>query len=133
MASEKWKRCKEDNQFLISSWGRIFSLKTKQFIKPYVHNSRVNKYLRVSLGTKKYMVHVLVAMNFKRREYEQLLIDFPNEKITVGHDDRNTLNPNLNNLTWETDSQNKEHSHRTSWVKFNGKEYKGKICYDNES
>lgn len=124
---EKWKKLKQDKNYLISNWGRIFSLKTEKFIRPYVHQSRSNKYLRVQLSGVKYMLHVLVAYNFKFREYEELKELYPDEKIQVGHDDRNTLNPASYNLTFETESQNKAHMHKTSFVTFGGKTYKGKL------
>ena len=125
MAKEKWKRLKEDNRYLISSWGRIFSLTSEKVIRPYIHKSRSNNYLRVCLREKKYMVHVLVAMNFKAKEYALIKALHPDKIIQVDHNDRNTLNCNVNNVSFLTESENKIHMHETNIIKFNGKIYRG--------
>jgi len=129
MGLEKWKRLKEDKSYLISSWGRIFSFKSKRMIRPYIHKSRCSNYLRVSLSNKKYMVHCLMGTNFKAKQLEILkknYEDFPATIFQVNHKDRNTLNPNENNIEWETETGNKIHMHETSIIKFGGKTYKGK-------
>jgi len=126
MAKEKWKRLKEEKEYLISSWGRIFSTKTERIMKPNLHQSRSNKYLRIELNKSKYMVHVLVASNFKAKQYLNLITLYPRCVIEVDHDDRNTLNPAASNVNWKTSSENKVHRHRTDIITFGGKTYKGK-------
>lgn len=127
MQKEKWKKLKEEKGYLISSWGRIFSLKTKRFIRYYIHNSRANKYLRVCLAEKKYMLHVLVANNFKHKQYKEIREKFPDAIIQANHDDRNTLNCNANNISFMTNIDNKKHLWETQNVTFGGKTYKGRI------
>lgn len=122
---EKWKKVKEEKGYLISSWGRVFSLKRKRILRPYLHESRANVYWRIELNSNKYMLHVLVALNYKRKQYEELKKISTNPQ--VGHNDRNTLNANATNLNWETDLQNKEHRHRTDIINFGGKTYKGQL------
>lgn len=127
MKKEKWKRLKEEKGYLISSWGRVFSTKTETMMRPYIHKSRANRYLRIGLPSAKFMVHVLVANNFKSKELENLKKLYPNENFQVNHLDRNTLNPNENNLSWETEGQNKSHRHETDVINFGGKTYKAKL------
>lgn len=95
--NEQWKVF-GNTEFLVSSWGRFYNSKTKSFIKPYIHKSRANVYLRVNLGRKKFMSHVLVAIHYVPK-------DCPS-KNQVEHDDNNTLNPNASNLRWVTQSEN---------------------------
>lgn len=99
LPNEQWTRLTYENQFLISSYGRIFCTKTKYFIRPYIHKSRANYYLRVNIGPKKYMLHVLVAKHF----VNYVSVDH----IEVDHLDGNTLNPAAYNLVWSTKSDNK--------------------------
>ena len=128
MRKEKWKRLVQEKGYLISNWGRIFSLKSERIMRPYVHNSRSNKYLRVSLSETKYMVHILVAMNFKQND--RIRIAKENNcsilELQVNHMDRNTLNPHYTNVEWITESDNKSHMHETNIITFGGKTYKGK-------
>lgn len=126
MQKEKWKRLKQNKQYLISSWGRTFSLKSKRLLRAYVHNSRNNYYLRINIDGKKYMVHYLVAYHFQYNNLIKICEEkkLPPEAIQVNHRDRNTLNCNNNNLEWTTEYENKVHMHDTSIIKFNGKFYK---------
>ena len=130
MNKEKWKRCVTEKGYLISSWGRIFSLRTERVLRPYIHKSRAGKYLRIELNGKKYMVHVLMGYTFKRKELKILkenYLEAPNMVFQVNHKDRNTLNCNLNNIEWETEMGNKIHMHETNIITFGGKTYKGKF------
>lgn len=116
---EEWQIVQQtpEKHFLISNYGRLFNTKTSKFIKSHVHNSRSGKYLRVNLGNKKFMVHVLVAKAF-----------IPNSQIEdtqVDHIDRNTLNCNANNLRWVSQSTNISHFHNSKKVKFGSTVYYG--------
>lgn len=122
--SEKWKRIKGEKGYLISSWGRVFSLETQRVLSPYIHKSRTSKYLRVSVNKRKFMVHVLVAIHFKHDEMIKVKKRFPHEELEVDHKDRNTLNPNVSNVRWVTRSQNVAFFHKNSSLEFNGKVYK---------
>lgn len=124
MSKEKWKRVHSQKDYLISSWGRVFSIKSKKMMKPQIHQSRSNKYLRIRIGGTNYMVHVLVAFHFKQKQFKELKLLYPNETYQVDHKDRNTLNPNLNNLDWVTERENKLLRYETDVFKFNGIEYK---------
>lgn len=94
MEQEKWVRTKWNGLFLISSWGRVYSLRRKKFIKPSLNNKG---YYMVNLGVKmtKY-VHRLVAEHF--------LNEIPG--YVVDHIDSNKLNNHYSNLRWVTHSEN---------------------------
>ena len=114
MLEETWKLLTNisHNEFAISNLGRIVHLKTQFFVRPYMHKSRGNYYLRVALGDKKYMVHVLVATMFK---------DKPGlEYVEVHHIDGNTLNPAATNVEWTTKNWNKTIAWHYRRVNFNG-------------
>lgn len=100
---EVWKPLPNigNNEFLVSSYGRVFNLNTKQFVKPYLHKSRCGIYLRHVFGRKKIMTHVMVATNFPE------LVPRPDLSCSqVDHDDSNTLNPAAYNLRWVSPGYN---------------------------
>jgi len=94
---ETWKNI-EHSDFYVSNWGRVWNIQTKKFIRAHVHKSRANYYLRVNLGKRKKMVHVLVASYF----HENVI----GAKAQVDHKDTNTLNNSATNLKWVTSSEN---------------------------
>ena len=129
LRKEKWKFLKQEKGYLISSWGRVFSLKTEKVLRPNIHQSRANKYLRIELNGNKYMLHILMGLNFHNNQRAKCaeenfcsILD-----LQVNHKDRNTLNPHYKNIEWCTESENKIHMHQTSVINFNGKTYKAKI------
>jgi len=121
---EKWKRLKQERGFIVSSWGRIVNLQTGKLVSPFIHKSRSNKYLRVNIKDKKYMLHVLVGTNFKGKEYRELNHSIPYKEIEWNHEDRNTLNCNASNISPISKSKNIRHSYYTNQIQFNGREYK---------
>ena len=124
MKKEKWKRIKSHGRYLISSWGRVLSVRSEIILRPYIHKSCDNKYLRIEIDGLKYMVHVLVGTHFHGKQMRELQAANPGVIITANHKDRNTLNPNENNIKWETHSDNLKHFHETNWITFGGKTYK---------
>jgi hypothetical protein len=107
-----------DRSYLISSLGRIYSFKTEKLIRPYIHKSRCGLYLRVGLGKKKYMVHILVAETYPD------LVPKPHLGCTqVDHLDGNTLNPAASNLGWKTPGLNLRAYHAGRKLIFNDIEY----------
>lgn len=110
-SKESWKPINIDNDYLISSFGRVYSLKTSQFINPYIHKSRCSFYLRAVFGKRKKMVHILVAEHFHAEQKE--LLEFMGFKnLQVDHKDGNTLNPHKDNVEWVTPKVNIKRSYQ---------------------
>ncbi len=106
---EEWKQIQEADRYLISSAGRVYSLITRKFIKPYDNG---NKYLCVRLstytGSHKFFVHILVTKAF---------IDNPDNLPQVNHKDGNKANPIYTNLEWVTQTTNQFHAVTTGLQK----------------
>ena len=87
----------------ITSCGRVYSFKTKRFLKPIKNN---RGYLQVQLtnGTqhkKTVKIHRLVALAYTPN---------PNNYDTVDHIDENKEHNYINNLRWMTREENKNRS-----------------------
>lgn len=100
--------------YAVTEDGRIWSYKSKIFMKPCTRN----KYLHVTLslnGEKHtYDVHRLVA---------EAYIDNPERKPCINHKDENTLNNSVNNLEWVTHKENNNYgSHREKQIISQGKQ-----------
>ena len=110
MSAETWKVFKPDCAYLISSYGRIWSIISKKHIKWYVHKSRANTYLRYTLrGNKHHMAHVAVAEHFKLNQLASLRRQNPDSDLQVDHIDGNTMNPQSNNIRFVTMRANINH------------------------
>lgn len=90
--------------YKISSLGCVYSLKTKRFLKPFISNSGYEVVtLCCNLRYIKKSIHRLVAKTF--------LIPKHGKKI-VNHIDGNKLNNRVDNLEWNSYSENNLHSYR---------------------
>ncbi len=109
--SHVWKKIKgyEEN-YLVSSDGRIYSLKTKRILKNMVQSNKRYFYVALSKNgfVKNYRVHRLVATAF-----------IPNKesKEQVNHIDFDVFNNKVENLEWATISENMKHSADNGRVK----------------
>lgn len=99
------KPLKEDNQYYIFNDGRLYSLKTKKFLKGKIDNVGYRVYrlaiyneLTGKMGKMLY-AHRLVAEYFIEN-------NDPKNKIYVHHKDENKLNNNINNLEWVSSQEN---------------------------
>jgi len=97
-----WKRINGFNNYFVSNNGRIYSTKTKKFLK-----STIDKYgylvIRLRDENKKtcnLFIHRLVGLNF---------IENPNNLPQINHIDKNKLNNNHWNLEWCTNKYNQIH------------------------
>lgn len=100
MSLELKKRIPGYENYLVTSWGRVFNTETGEYLKPYSH---YKGYLRVDLfnedGKKHFKVHRLVAQAF---------IPNPEGKPQVNHKDGNNRNNSYTNLEWVTNAENAE-------------------------
>lgn len=93
---ERWKpiTC-EDGRYMISSHGRVQNVQTGRILKPYVGDKA--GHLRVDLTNSRHYVHVLVAEAFIGPRP-------PGQEVC--HGDNNPTNNYVENLRWDTRSQN---------------------------
>ena len=92
--NEIWKRIENHSRYLISSEGRIFSLKSNKFLK---HQFSPRGYPRVKLDGKTIPIHRLLGIHF---------IPNPDNHFHVLHKDDDKSNYSLDNLYWGNDSMN---------------------------
>ena len=103
---EIWKDVKGyEGLYQVSNLGRIWSVKSQKYLKPYEGNG----YLKVDLFAKnrkrkKEYVHRLVALAFVPNPY-----NLPQ----VNHKDGNKKNDTVENLEWVTREYNNYHSYHT--------------------
>lgn len=99
---EIWKRVDNYPNYMISNFGRVWSVKRNRVLNPYVND---DGYLIISLhqdGKRKDIsVHRLVALHFIQRRV------VANE---VNHDDGDKTYNYVENLEWSTHSENMEHA-----------------------
>ena len=90
-----------ENDYVIYSDGRVYSIKKNAFQKLRKQNSG---YLRATIHGKDMYVHRLVALCF---------LDNPNGYNEVNHKDGDKANNNVSNLEWCNRSQNNKHAFDT--------------------
>lgn len=105
---ERWKRVVGYNDYVISSKGRVYSLKSRKLMTQHKHKG----YLRVGLFKdgcqRNKRVHILVAIVFKQR------LEGQNE---VNHLDLDKANNNDWNLEWSTRLDNFNHAYENGAIK----------------
>jgi len=98
LSLEIFKPIKGYDDYLISTWGRVFNTRTGKYVRQEVHDKG---YLRVDLfngaGRKHCKVHRLVAEAF---------IPNPDGKQQINHIDGNNQNNSISNLEWVTNEEN---------------------------
>lgn len=104
--SSIYKPLPEDNDYLIYSDGRVYSLKSKRFLKGKIDNVGYQVYAlaigdKMSANGKK-----LSKMVYAHRLVAQVFLENPNNYPYVHHKDENKLNNNLENLEWVSEKMN---------------------------
>lgn len=120
MQKEKWAIHSRYPDYKISSWGRVINLNTKKFLKGSIHKSRNNFYVRFKLMnifscTNRIMGHKLVLETFNKK-FNKIIHEKSYLEYQVDHKDANTLNNNLNNLEYVTQSENMIRRHRNNSI-----------------
>jgi len=98
---EEWREIDGYSNYIVSSYGRIYSKKSDKFIKPFYGKSSkgINKYKRVRLyangKAKNKFVHKLVVEHFVENPDPEI-------KLFVNHIDCNKSNNHKDNLEWVT-------------------------------
>lgn len=91
-------------EYSICKSGRVFSHKSKRYLKNVVGNCGYLKVTLRSQGKRKYaLVHRLLA---------EAYLPNPDNKPEVNHIDGNRANCSLRNLEWVTPSENVRHAHK---------------------
>lgn len=106
MDDEEWRPIEFNNTYHISNKGQVKNSKTNRILK----NANKKNYYTITLRNseskqeKHFFIHRLVATHF---------IPNPENKPTVNHIDRDTKNNNVNNLEWNTLSEQQFHRYST--------------------
>lgn len=110
---EEFKKIKDYEDYSISNFGRVYSHKSKIFLKPFltiVENPE--SYFKVRLSknnkSKNFYVHRLVAEAF---------VSNPNDHETVNHKDCNKHNNRFDNLEFVSNRQNMYHAFNRGLIK----------------
>ncbi len=104
LKNEKIIKIQNLDDYYITTFGNVYSFKKGIWRKlsPYIGSN--GRYYSIKLNGKAYLVHRLVAIAF---------IPNPQNLPEVNHKDKNTLNPNVDNLEWCTRKDNLNESYST--------------------
>jgi hypothetical protein len=89
--------------YTIYSDGKVYSNKTKKFIKPHIENGYYRIGLYINGKPKTYKLHRLIGECF---------IQKPEGKNQINHKDCNKLNNDVSNLEWCNNSENQLHAYQ---------------------
>jgi len=89
--------------YTIYSDGKVYSNKSKKFIKPHIENGYYRIGLYIDSKPKTYKLHRLIGECF---------IEKPDGKNQINHKDCNKLNNDVSNLEWCNNSENQLHAYK---------------------
>lgn len=130
--SEDWRTLKDYPEYLVSSWGRVKSIKfsREKILQQYNDSGYYTVCLYKDDKGKRHKVHVLVANAF---------VDNPDNKPSIDHINQNKLDNHKDNLRWadftlQNINKPDRSSHRNISLQKTGsyqvvvKRFKQKIC-----
>lgn len=109
---ERWAKIKNHKGYYVSSFGRVYNKTTGNPLLGYIHRSKHGGYIRVQIQGKRYFVHNLVASAFLKQPGKEFNI--------VDHWDGNTLNNNVYNLEFVSQSENMKRWHERKKIDLGG-------------
>jgi hypothetical protein len=89
--------------YTIYSDGKVYSNKSKKFIKPHIENGYYRIRLYIDGKAKTFKLHRLIGECF---------IEKPDGKNQINHKDCNKLNNDVSNLEWCNNSENQLHAYQ---------------------
>lgn len=89
--------------YTIYSDGKVYSNKSKKFIKPHIENGYYRIALYIDGKPKTYKLHRLIGECFIKK---------PEGKNQINHKDCNKLNNDVSNLEWCNNSENQLHAYQ---------------------
>jgi len=89
--------------YTIYSDGKVYSNKSKKFIKPHIENGYYRIGLYIDGKPKTYKLHRLIGECF---------IEKPEGKNQINHKDCNKFNNDVSNLEWCNNSENQLHAYQ---------------------
>lgn len=101
MAKEKWRICRQDKTYFISSWGRVFNRLTGKFLTLSVSQPKKGhvKYYKFN----RHYVHRAVLETFRAKDCRE-------GGLKIIFKDHNRLNPRLDNLDLVTPEEATRHN-----------------------
>lgn len=93
ISGEVWKVVPGFDNYMASSFGRVYSVKRKRILKPYTNGY---KYLFIKINKTNVRIHRLVALAF---------LENPTGKPVIHHIDGNSYNNRADNLMWCTTAE----------------------------
>lgn len=105
--NEQWKQIPWDSRYYISNVGQVKSYARvyERIVKPVIIKPG---YLRVRIGSKKFLIHRLVALTW---------IPNPDNLSEVNHLNGDKKDNRVENLEWTTRLQNMQHAAKNGWMK----------------
>ncbi len=100
---DECKTLKDFDRYQIFPDARVYSIRTKRFLKPVINTKGYSYVTLCKKGEKKKncYIHTIVAKYF---------IPNPDDKNVVNHIDANKSNNHVDNLEWVTQSENMKHA-----------------------
>ena len=123
---EIWKEIKGFNNYKVSNFGRLISIKTNKILKP-TDNGR--GYLRFSLLGDDNNNHTV----YLHRIIAEAFIPNPDNKPCIDHINTNKQDNRIENIRWVTYKENTNNELTIERVRNSGKKNKKKICSIDEA